>query len=82
MKNKERIESFIDFLCSSSRYGTFTESSRTDPLHLSHDTWRELTKKSISDYQRDLFRKVIERYRQPPPPSRLDVSHHVFCGVR
>ena len=40
------------------------------------------TKKSISDYQRELFRKVIERYRQNPPPSTLDVSHHVFCGVR
>ena len=40
MKNTERIESFIDFLCSSVRYGTFTESARTDPLHLSHDTWR------------------------------------------
>ena len=39
-------------------------------------------KKSISDYQRELFRKVIERYRQNPPPSTLDVSHHVFCGVR
>ena len=40
MKNTDRIESFIDFLCSSVRYGTFTESARTDPLHLSHDTWR------------------------------------------
>ena len=51
MKNTDRIESFIDFLCSSVRYGTFTESARTDPLHLSHDTWRrELMKIHPSKY--------------------------------
>ena len=36
----DRIQSLIEFLLCSPKYGTFTESSRTDPSNLSDDTWR------------------------------------------
>ena len=57
MKNNNRIESFIDFLCSSTKYGTFTESARTDPHQQSHDTWRrELI--NLQQHQNILWERV------------------------
>ena len=57
MKLSNRIQSFIEFLFYSPKYGTFTESSKTDPSNLSHDTWRrELIK--LNDPQLLLWEKV------------------------
>ena len=57
MRQNNRIQSFINFLFFSHKYGTFTESSKTDPYNLSHDTWRrELIK--IKDPQQLLWDKV------------------------
>ena len=41
-----------------------------------------IEKKTLFDYHRELFRKVIQRYRRTLLVSTLDVSHHAFCGVR
>ena len=63
MKNPERIESFIDFLFYSQKYGTFTESSKTDPNDHSHDTWRrELI--DIQNHQSLLWERV-KKFVQP-----------------
>ena len=57
MKNSHRIESFIDFLFYSQKYGTFTEAEKTDPNHHSHDTWRrELI--NLQEPQNQLWERV------------------------
>ena len=63
MKNSDRIESFIDFLFYSQKYGTFTEAEKTDPNHHSHDTWRrELI--NLQEPQNLLWERV-KKFVQP-----------------